>query len=106
MIPNKPGACVRSLMAAVVACASLVQPAGTRAQEPSDGRSEGVIAPVAAGGAGAAVAPRITGLSRTFTGTVHEEFRLDIRFSQEREPASLSDDIEHTFTLKPDPDHL
>ena len=83
MIPNKPGAPVRSFLAAAVACASLVPSAGVRAQEPSPDGSDEVVRPVAGSAtANAAVPPRIRTLSRTFTGDVHEEFSIDIRFSQ------------------------
>ena len=83
MIPNKPGVPVRSLLAAAVACASLVLSAGVRAQEPSPDGWDEVVRPVAGTTtANVAVPPRIRTLSRTFTGDVQEEFSIDIRFSQ------------------------
>lgn len=82
MIPNKPGVPVRSILAAAVACASLVSSAGVRAQEPSPGGSDEVVRPaVGTTTANAAVRPSIT-LSRTWTGNVQEELRIDIRFTQ------------------------
>ncbi|MDE2753898.1 MAG: fibronectin type III domain-containing protein, partial [Gemmatimonadota bacterium] len=96
MIPNKPAVCVRFLMAAVVAFAGLVHPAGARAQQPSDDRSEGVTGPMAATvAASAAVAPTVS-MSHEFTGVVQETFRLDIRFSQSVTGFAL-DDIQVTF---------
>ena len=83
MIPNKPGAPVRSILAAAVACASLVPSVGARAQEPSpDGSDEVARAAAGSAAAGAAVAPTIRTLSRTWTRDVQEEFRINIRFSQ------------------------
>ena len=83
MIPNKLGVPVRSLLAAAVTCASLVPSAGVRAQEPSPGGSDEVVRPTAgSAGAGAAVAPIVRSLSRTWTGDVQEEVRINIRFSQ------------------------
>ena len=83
MIPNKPGVPVRFLLAAAVTCAYLVPSTGVRAQEPSSGSLDKVVLSVArTATAGAAVAPRISSLSRTWTGSVQEEFRIDIRFSQ------------------------
>ena len=83
MIPNKLGVPVRSLLAAAVTCASLVPSAGVRAQEPSPGGSDEVVRPAAeSAGAGAAVAPIVRSLSRTWTGDVQEEVRINIRFSQ------------------------
>ena len=83
MIPNKLGVPVRSLLAAAVTCASLVPSAGVRAQEPSPGGSDEVVRPAAeSAGAGAAVAPIVRSLSRTWTGDVQEEIRINIRFSQ------------------------
>ena len=69
MISHQPGLTGRSLLAAAAICAILMPWAEVRAEEPSAGDSrEG--------------APPTTRLTRTFTGTVHEEFRIDIRFSQ------------------------
>ncbi len=83
MIPNKPGVPVRSILAAAVACASLVPSGGVRAQEPSPDGADDVMRPVVRTTmANAAVPPRIRTLSRTWTGDVQEEFRIDIRFSQ------------------------
>ena len=83
MIPNQPGIPVRSLLAAAVTCALLVPSAGVRAQEPSPDGSDEVVRSVAGTAtADAAVAPTIRTLSRTWTGDVQEEFRINIRFSQ------------------------
>ena len=83
MIPNKPGVSVRSILAAAVACATLVPSGGVRAQEPSPDGADDVMRPVVRTTmANAAVPPRIRTLSRTWTGDVQEEFRIDIRFSQ------------------------
>ena len=83
MIPNKLRTPARSLLAAATICASLVPSAGVRAQEPSPGGSDEVVPSVArTATAGAAVAPTIRSLSRTWTGDVQEEFRINIRFSQ------------------------
>ena len=82
MIPNQPGIPVRSLLAAAVTCALLVPSAGVRAQEPSPDGSDEVVRSVAGTTARAAVAPTIRTLSRTWTGDVQEEFRINIRFSQ------------------------
>ena len=83
MIPNKLGVPVHSFLAAAVACASLVPSAGVRAQEPSPDGWDEVVRPVAGTTtANVAIPPRIRTLSRTFTGDVQEEFRIDIRFSQ------------------------
>ena len=83
MIPSKLGLPVRFFVAAVVACTILVPSRGARAQEPSFGSSDGVVRPVAGPvAASAPVAPRIT-MTRRWTGSVQEEFRLDIRFSQD-----------------------
>ena len=76
MIPNKLGVPVRSLLAAAVTCASLVPSAGVRAQEPSPGSSEEVVLSVArTATAGAAVAPGITSMTRTWTGTGQDRAR-------------------------------
>ncbi|MDE2806747.1 MAG: fibronectin type III domain-containing protein [Gemmatimonadota bacterium] len=70
MISNQPGLTGRSLLAAAAICAILMPWAEVRAEEPSAGDArEG--------------APPTASLTRTFTGTVHEEFRIDIRFSQD-----------------------
>ena len=72
MTPNKHSRSVGFLVAAT-ACATLIPWMGALAQEPSE---PGATAP-----ASAAVPPRVS-MSHTFTGTVQEEFRVDIRFSQ------------------------
>ena len=82
MIPIQPGVPVRSLLFAAAICAFLVPPAGAAAQEPSpDGWDERVRPIVGAASARAAVPPTVR-LSHVFTGTVHEEIRIDIRFTQ------------------------
>ena len=102
MIPNKHGVPVRSFLAVAVACASLVPSAGVRAQEPSPGGSDEVVLSVArTATAGAAVAPRITSMRHRWTGDVQEEFRLDIRFSQDVTGFTIGD-IE-VFGAEPDP---
>ena len=94
MIPNKPGVPVRSILPAAVACASLVPAAGVGAQEPSPDGWDEVVRPVAESAtANAAVPPAIRTLSRTWTGDVQEEFRIDIRFSQNVTDFTI-DDIE------------
>ena len=83
MIPNKLGVPVRSLLAAAVTCASLVPSTGVRAQEPFPGTSDEVVLSTARPAtARAAVVPRITSMRRTWTGSVQERVRIDIRFSQ------------------------
>ena len=83
MIPNKSGVSARSLVALAVACASLFPSMGVRAQEPSVGVSDGAARQTAGPmAAGTAVAPTITRMRHVFTGQVHEEFRLDVSFSQ------------------------
>ena len=67
---NQPGLTGRSLLAAAAIFAILIPWAEVRAEEPSAGDSRGG-------------APPTTSLTRTFTGTVHEEFRIDIHFSQD-----------------------
>ena len=83
MIANLPRTPVRSFLAAAATCASLVFSAGAGAQEPSsddwDEAGRPAVERVKASGA---AAPRITTLSRTPTGSVDEEFRLNIRFSE------------------------
>ena len=92
MIPNKPVVTARSLVAAVVACTSLLSSSGVGAQEPSSGTSDGVIRPVAQPDlAGVAVAPRITSISHTFNGAVQEQILLEISFSQNVTGFTLSD---------------
>ena len=83
MISNQLGVPARSLLAAAAACASLVASTGARAEEPSPDGSREVVRPAArTARAGAAIAPTIRSLSRTWTGDVQEEFRINIRFSQ------------------------
>ena len=97
MIPAKAGVGFRSLVAAAVVGASLLSSMGARAQEPSTGSSGGATGPLAAPAApGAAIAPRITLLSHAFTGAGQQEFRLNIRFSQNVTGFTLSD-IQTTF---------
>ena len=92
MIPNIPGAAARSQVAAAVIWAALIPATGARAQEPSAGGSDAMLRPVAEPPfAGAAASPRITSISHAFTGEVHEEFRVDIRFSQSVTGFALSD---------------
>ena len=81
MIANLPRTPVRSFLAAAATCASLVFSADAGAQEPSSDGWHETRRP-AVERAGAAAAPRITTLSRTPTGSVDEEFRLNIRFSE------------------------
>ena len=82
MIPNQPSVPVRSLLAAAAICAFLVPSAGMAAQEPSaDEWDEGVRPAAGAARARAAVRPS-TSLSRTWTESVHEASRVNIRFSQ------------------------
>ena len=82
MTPNQLGVPVRSILAAAALCAFLVPSAGARAQEPSaDGWDEGVRPAAGAAAARAAVDPTVR-LTHTFTGTAHEEIRVNIRFSQ------------------------
>ena len=82
MIPHKSGVPTRYFVATAVACASLLSPTVAGAQEAPFDRSDGVIRP-AARAVEAAVPPRITSMRHTWTGDAHEEFRLDIRFSQD-----------------------
>ena len=93
MIPNKPGAAlVRFLLAAAMTLASLASPAGVRAEEPSPGSSDEVIRRAeGTGTADAAVAPRITSISHAWTGSVQEQARVDIRFSQSVTGLTISD---------------
>ncbi len=82
MTPNQPGVPVRPILAAAAICAFLVPPTRARAQEPSaDGWDEGVRSAAGVAAARAAVAPTVR-LSHTFTGSVHEEIRINIGFSQ------------------------
>ena len=83
MIPKQLDVGARSFLAGAVICGSLFPSAAVRAEEPSPSSSEEVVRPVAGTAtADAAVAPRIT-MTRRWTGSVQEEFRLDIRFSQD-----------------------
>ena len=84
MIPKQLGVPARLFLAAAVICGSLVPSAGARAEELPPIGSDEVIRPV--GGAAAvavAVPPRITRMSHDWTGYRQEEFRLEIRFSQD-----------------------
>ena len=82
-MPNQPGLPSRSLLAATVICAFLVPLTGVRAQEPyADGWDEEVRAVAGVATARAATAPTIRFLPHSFTGSVHEEIRVNIRFSQ------------------------
>ena len=101
MIPNKHSRSVGFLVAAVT-CATLIAPPGALAQEPASHAAAGsprvsdaTVQPGAAAAARAAVPPRVS-MSHTFTGSVHEEFRLDIRFSQSVTGFELAD-IQATF---------
>ncbi len=100
MIPNKRRIPARFFLAAL-ACAVLAPPNGMRAQEPSFSSQDGVVRPVAAN---APVPPRITSIRHSWTGDAHEEFRLDIRFSQDVKGFTTSD-IE-VFGAEPDSDGL
>ena len=83
MIANMPGTPVRSFLAVAVTCVSLVASADTAAQEPApDAWDEGGRPAVERTGAAAVAAPRITTLRETPTGSVHEEYRINIRFSE------------------------
>ena len=82
MIPNHSGRLSRSLLAAAAICAILIPSAGVRAEEPPAGDPGEETGPAGDRTAAAAPVPPRISLSRTWTGTVHEEFRLDIRFSQ------------------------
>ena len=81
MIANLPRTPVRSFLAAAATLASLVFSAGTGAQEPAPDSWDEADRP-AVERAGAAAAPRITTLRETATGSVHEKFRISIRFSE------------------------
>ncbi len=94
MIPKKPGVAIPCILAAAAACASLAPSAVAHAQEPSpDGWAEGVDPVVRTTTANAAVPPRVRTLTHTFTGDVHEEIRIDIRFSQ-RVEGFIIDDVD------------
>ena len=83
MILNQSGPPARSLLAAAVFCAILIPSPGVAAREPSpDGWSDGFRSAAEAATSRTAVAPRITLLARTWTGTAQERVRIDIRFSQ------------------------
>ena len=84
MIPRQLDVAARSFLAAAVICGSLVPSAGARAEEPPPGSSDEVVGPVGGtAAADAAVPPRITRMSHDRTGSTQEEFRLEIRFSQD-----------------------
>ncbi len=89
MIPNKLRIPVRFFLAAAVGCSVLSPPMSARAQEPSFDGSDGAVRPVAAGAT--VVPPRITSMRHSWTGDVQEEFRLDIRFSQDVSGFTISD---------------
>ncbi len=92
MIPINPRTTARSLAALAVVWAGLLPSMEARAQEPSSRSSEAVTGPLAApAGASEVVAPRITSISHTFTGTVQEEILLEISFSQNVFGFTLSD---------------
>ncbi len=82
MIPNQRGPLARSLLAAAAICAILIPSAGAGAEEPPAGDSREGVRPVAEPPVASVAVPPTTGLRRTWTGTVHEEFRIDIGFSQ------------------------
>ena len=91
MIPKRPGLTTRFPVAVAVASAGLAPSLGAHAQAPSAGISDAVVRAAAEpASAAAGVAPRIS-LFHTFTGDVHEEFRLDIRFTQSVTGFALSD---------------
>ncbi|MCY3705852.1 MAG: fibronectin type III domain-containing protein [Gammaproteobacteria bacterium] len=81
MIPNESATPSRSLLAAAVICAILIPSAGVGAEDPAP-RNPREVTPVAEPPAASAAVPPVTRLSRTLTGTIHEEFRIHIGFSQ------------------------
>ncbi|MYH50929.1 MAG: hypothetical protein F4151_15770 [Gammaproteobacteria bacterium] len=95
MIPSKLGVPARSFVAAAVACAILVPFDSAHAQEFVFGDSGGFARPVVeTSTAGALVAPRITSIRHTWTGptgSVQEQFDLNIAFSQNVTGFTLSD---------------
>ena len=97
MIPHKLRVVpARSVLAAFVACASLIASTGARAQEPSFGGTGGVVErdmrPVATG---AAHRPTIS-MRSTWTGLVQERSRVDITFSEGVTGFELRDiDVDH-----------
>ena len=80
MIPNKRRMPVWFFLTAALTCTSLAPSMGARAQAPSFSSQDGAAWPTAAN---APVPPRITSMRHTWTGDAQEEFRLDIRFSQD-----------------------
>ena len=83
MIPSRSGVLVHSLMTVALIGASSALSATAGAQEPHFGSSDEMVPPVARNAAAAAIAPRITSMRHRWTGDAQEEFRLDIRFSQD-----------------------
>ncbi len=83
MISKQLDVAARSLLAAAVICGSLVPSSAARAEEPPPSGSGEVVQPVAGAVAAAAVRPRIATMSHDWTGYRQEEFRLEIRFSQD-----------------------
>ena len=82
MIPKQPGWSMRSLLAAAAICAFAAPPTGVRAEEPSADGWDEVVRSTAEPPAARAAAPlTVRTLRHTFTGTVHEKFRIDIGFS-------------------------
>ena len=82
-MPNQPGLPSRSVMAAAVICGFLVPLTGVHAQEPYvDSWDEGGRGVAEVATARAATPPRVTNVTHSFTGSVHEEIRVNIRFSQ------------------------
>ena len=83
MIPSRSGTPLRPLLTAAMICAILVPSAGVRAGEPRAGDSREGVRPAGGDPPAASMAvPPSTRLRRAWTGTVHEEFRIDIGFSQ------------------------
>ena len=113
MIPSNFSRPVGFLVAAVT-CATVLPSVGAGAQEPASRTqpplvqepasraasgsprvSDATVQPAATAPARAVVPPRVS-MSHTFTGSVHEEFRLDITFSQSVTGFELAD-IQATF---------
>ncbi len=83
MIRNKRRISVRFFLAAAVGCVALAPSTGVRAQEPSFGSADGGVRAFARPAtARAVVRPSVT-MRHRWTGDAQEEFRLDIRFSQD-----------------------
>ena len=85
MIAKQLGVPARSFLAAAVICGSMVPSADARAEEPPPSGADGVVRPVGGtAAAAAAVRPRITRMSHSWTDRPRQrEFLLEIRFSQD-----------------------